>query len=163
MLDRLALSVKLENDDVKLKKTEFDLCDLTEEVVQNLNKKYKSRTIEAKCESTMVFADKTTMEMVVINLVDNAMKYSEDDVIVSISDNRLSVIDQGIGIAEKEIEKISSKFYRVEKNTWDNSLGLGLAIVNYILTLHKTTLNIESTLNVGSTFWFELSSLMKKS
>lgn len=111
----------------------------------------------------MVVADKTTIEMVVINLVDNAMKYSEDDVIVSISNNRLSVIDQGIGIADKEIEKISSKFYRVEKNTWDNSLGLGLAIVNYILTLHKTTLNIESTLNVGSTFWYELSPLMKKS
>lgn len=163
MLDRLALSVKLENNDVKLKKCEFDLCDLTEEVVENLNKKYKNRTIEAKCESIIVFADKTTMEMVLINLVDNALKYSEDNVIVTISDNRLNVIDRGIGIAEKEIEKISSKFYRVDKNSWDNSLGLGLAIVNYILGLHNTTLNIESKLNVGSTFWFDISPLMKKS
>ncbi len=162
MLDRLALSVKLENNDVKLYKSEFDLCELTEEVVQNLNKKYKDRAIHAECASTVIYADKTTIEMVLINLVDNAMKYSEADVTVTISDDRLNVIDQGIGIAEKEIKKISSKFYRVEKNTWDNSLGLGLAIVGYILNLHKTTLKIESELGIGSTFWFDLTPLIQK-
>lgn len=163
MLDRLSLSIKLENDDIKLQKYEFDLCELTEEVVENLNKKYRNRTIEAKCESTMVYADKTTIEMVLINLVDNAMKYSEDDVVVTISDKHLSVIDHGIGIAPKEIDKISSKFYRVEKNSWDNSLGLGLSIVSYILGLHKTSLNIDSELHIGSTFSFDIAPLIKKS
>ncbi|MEA3374297.1 MAG: ATP-binding protein [Campylobacterota bacterium] len=162
MLDRLALSVKLENNDVTLHKSEFDLCLLADEVVQNLNKKYKDRSIHAECPPTLINADKTTIEMVLINLVDNAMKYSEADVTVTISDNRLNVIDRGIGIAAKEIEKISSKFYRVEKNTWDNSLGLGLAIVGYILNLHRTTLQIESEQGVGSTFWFDLTPLIKQ-
>ncbi len=160
MLDRLALSVKLENNDIKLSKSDFDLCDLCHEVTQNLSKKYRGREIHAECSPLMVHADKTTIEMVLINLVDNAMKYSEEDVTVRIDGKRLMVIDKGLGIAEKEIEKISSKFYRVEKNTWDNSLGLGLAIVSYILNLHKTALVIESEIGKGSAFGFDLKPLI---
>jgi signal transduction histidine kinase len=161
MLDRLALSVKLENNDIKLAKSEFDLCELCHEVTQNLSKKYKGRGIHAECEPMTVYADKTTIEMTLINLVDNAMKYSEDDVTVRLEKERLLVIDKGMGVAEKEIEKISSKFYRVEKNTWDNSLGLGLAIVSYILSLHKTSLFIESEIGEGSTFGFDLKPLLQ--
>ena len=161
MLDRLALSVKLDNDDLKIKKKNFDLCDLAGEVVQNLNRKYKGRNILFNCEQTLVYADKTTIEMVLINLVDNAMKYSEEDVMLTIADNRLTVIDKGMGIAEKELEKISAKYYRVEKNTWDNSLGLGLAIVSYILKLHETSLSIESEVGVGSKFGFDISPILR--
>jgi signal transduction histidine kinase len=157
MLDRLSLSVKLENDDLTLHKGSFDICELIEEVAQNLNKKYKDRTIHTNCETRIVYADKTTIEMLLINLVDNAMKYSETDVIVALKNDRVEVIDRGMGISEKEIEKITSKFYRVQKNTWDNSLGLGLSIVTYILKLHNSSLDINSEPGVGSTFSFDLS------
>jgi len=71
-------------------------------------------------------------------------------------------MDKGIGIAPNELELISNKFYRVQKNSWDNSMGLGLAIVSYILKLHDATLRIESTLGVGSTFSFGLDPLVPK-
>lgn len=162
MLDRLALSVKLENNDMKIKRVEFDLCELCQEVVQNLSKKYKNRTIEHQCKTTQVYADKTTLEMVLINLVDNAMKYSEESVTIEIKGDRLHVYDRGMGIAPAELEKITSKYYRVEKNSWDNSLGLGLAIVTYILQMHKTELRIESEVGVGSDFGFDLRPIMVK-
>ncbi len=155
MIDRVALSIKLENRDLEPEKTEFGLCDLSQEVMLNISKKYPDRVINFSGDNFRVFADKTMIENVIINLVDNAMKYSQDDVLISIIDNKLLVIDKGIGLEEKDIEKVSSKFYRVDKNTWDNSMGLGLAIVSYILRLHDTELIIESREGEGSIFGFD--------
>ncbi len=161
MLDRLSLSVKLENEDLKIKPTAFDLAELAQEVIMNLGKKYLQREISFSGESYPVYADKTMIETVIINLIDNAMKYSQEDVTVSIMDNKLLVIDKGLGIAEKELDKITSKFYRVQKNTWDNSMGLGLAIVSYVLKLHGSSLSIQSKEKEGSIFSFDLKALQE--
>jgi len=161
MIDRLSLSVKLENEDLKIKKTKFDLSELVQEVIMNLGKKYKERQMSFSGEVCILNADKTMIETVLINLIDNAMKYSQEDVQVSIIDNKLMVIDKGLGLPESELDKITSKFYRVEKNTWDNSMGLGLAIVTYVLRLHKTELSIKSKEGEGSIFSFELSAMKK--
>ncbi len=161
MLERISLSVKLENEDLKPSKTEFDLMELTQDIIMNLSKKYKDRQINFSGESYPVNADRTMMETVIINLIDNAMKYSQEDVTVSIIDNKFMVLDKGMGIAKKEIDKITSKFYRVQKNTWDNSMGLGLAIVSYVLKLHNLELIIESKENEGSIFGFNLKSIKK--
>lgn len=160
MLDRLALSVKLENNDLSIKTTTFDLDLLCRDVTSTLQGKYPSRTVVYEGESKTVVADKTMLDLVITNLIDNAIKYSEDEVVLSLTDNTLQVIDKGIGIAPHELELIASKFYRVQKNSWDNSMGLGLAIVSYILKLHDTTLHITSALGVGSTFGFSLDSLV---
>jgi signal transduction histidine kinase len=156
MLDRIALSVKLENNDLKTKPSTFDLAELAQDVIMNLGKKYKDRGINFSGESYNITADRTMIETVIINLIDNAMKYSQEDVTVSIMDNKLMVIDKGMGIAEKELDKITSKFYRVQKNTWDNSMGLGLAIVTYVLRLHDSDLSIDSKEGEGSIFSFDL-------
>jgi len=161
MLERISLSVKLENEDLKPTRTEFDLMELTQEIIMNLGKKYKDRQINLSAENCPVYADKTMIETVIINLIDNAMKYSNEDVTVSIIDNKFIVLDKGMGIAKKEIDKITSKFYRVQKNTWDNSMGLGLAIVTYVLKLHDLELIIESKENEGSIFGFKLKPIQK--
>lgn len=161
MLDRLSLSVKLENEDLKIKPTAFDLAELAQEAIMNLSKKYPQRELLFSGDSCPVYADKTMIETVITNLIDNAMKYSQEDVTVCITDSKLMVIDKGLGIAEKELEKITSKFYRVQKNTWDNSMGLGLAIVSYVLKLHNSHLSIESKEGEGSIFSFDLSALKK--
>lgn len=161
MLERISLSVKLENEDLKPSLKEFDLMELTQEIIMNLSKKYKDRQIKFSGENYLINADKTMIETVIINLIDNAMKYSQDDVTVSITDDKLMVHDKGMGIAEKEIDKITSKFYRVQKNTWDNSMGLGLAIVSYVLKLHGLELIIDSKENEGSTFGFNLKPIQK--
>jgi K+-sensing histidine kinase KdpD len=75
---------------------------------------------------------------------------------------KLRVIDHGIGIATHELELISAKFYRVQKNSWDNSMGLGLSIVSYILKLHNTSLEIASVQGEGSTFGVALDGLIAK-
>lgn len=92
------------------------------------------------------------MEMAISNLVENALKYSENDVIIKITPSSISIIDKGIGIDEKELDLINRKFYRVSKNGWNNSLGLGLFIVQSILSLHNFKLEIKSKLHQGSEF-----------
>jgi len=162
MIDRLALSVKLENNDLKINPTRFNLVDLIQDVTLNLATKYRDREINFDGEECIVYADKDMLDNVLTNLIDNALKYSEEDVTVSLSDGKLMVVDKGMGISEGELDKVASKFYRVDKNTWDNSMGLGLAIVNYILKLHDTKLIIESKVGEGSRFGFSVKKMMKQ-
>jgi two-component system, OmpR family, phosphate regulon sensor histidine kinase PhoR len=162
MLDRLALSVKLENGDLKLDTKRFNMKKLCEEVVSNLSLKYRDREINLEATNTMIEADKTMIELVLINLVDNALKYSEMEVNVVLKDDELSVIDKGIGIQEEHLDKVTAKFYRVKKNTWDNSMGIGLAMVSYILKMHSSKLEIQSKFAEGSVFSFSLKEMLKK-
>jgi signal transduction histidine kinase len=90
--------------------------------------------------------------MAISNLIENALKYSEDEVEVNISANSICIIDRGIGIEEKELENINQKFYRISNNGWNNSLGLGLFIVKSILLLHNFSLEIHSEFKKGSQF-----------
>lgn len=162
MLDRLALSVKLENNDLVMGASIFDMKILCEEVSSNMALKYRDRDIIVEADKTIVEADKTMIELVVTNLVDNALKYSQTDVKVVLKDNKLSVIDKGIGIQEEHLDKVTSKFYRVKKNTWDNSMGIGLAMVSYVLKMHKSKLEIESKFAEGSVFSFSVKEMLKK-
>ncbi len=161
MIDRLALSVKLENNDLSIHVIRFNLVDLIDDVVLNLSSKYRDREIKFQGEECIVMADKEMLDNVLTNLVDNALKYSEDDVTLSIMDGKLMVIDKGMGISKSDLEKVGSKFYRVHKNTWDNSMGLGLAIVGYILKLHDSELFIESKVGEGSIFGFSIKKMIK--
>jgi len=161
MLDRLALSVKLENGDLTLKKSEFDLGALCAEVASNFASKYKDRDIVLKVEKLMIFSDKTMLELVLDNLVDNALKYSSGDVIIALKDGNILVQDNGIGIKEEHLQKITNKFYRVDKNSWDNSMGLGLAMVSYVLRLLYSSLEITSEFTKGSIFSFSVQNMIK--
>lgn len=159
MLDRLALSVKLENNDLSIKPTHFDLGEVCSDTISVLQGKYPHRRILFNEFHRDVYADKTMIDMVITNLIDNALKYSEEAVTLTLTDESLMISDRGIGISEHELENITNKFYRVQKNRWDNSMGLGLSIVSYILKLHNTPLTINSTLGVGSSFGFSLQHL----
>jgi signal transduction histidine kinase len=162
MLDRLALSVKLENNDLEKHESDFDITTLAQEVAANLLLKYKEREIHVNVPSMLINADKTMMELVLINLLDNALKYSQNDVYLSLDNDVISVRDTGIGIKEEHLDKVTSKFYRVDKNSWDNSMGIGLAMVSYILKAHNSALVIKSTFAKGSTFSFSIKEMIKK-
>lgn len=161
MLDRLALSVKLENGDLTMHKSEFELSRLCHEVASNLKSKYKERTITVEVKETMLLSDKTMLELVLVNLVDNALKYSNKDVSIRLQKDELCVIDSGIGIKAEHLENITHKFYRIDKNSWDNSMGLGLAMVKYILKALDSSLKIESEFAKGSTFSFSIKDMLK--
>ncbi|NCD11367.1 MAG: sensor histidine kinase [Epsilonproteobacteria bacterium] len=159
MIDRLALTTKFENGDFTTHSSSFDVVKITQEIAQTFKEKHPLRTIKCELpEHFFINADRTMMELVISNLIDNALKYSDDTITIFIDNESLHVKDTGVGIKEDEIEKVTQKFYRSNSHSWDNSMGLGLALVNYILKLHNTNLQIQSSLGVGSDFSFKLPS-----
>jgi signal transduction histidine kinase len=157
LLGRLILWNKFESGEATLHKSTFDIYLLVEEVCRSLEDKYKHRNIRIEGVSCMADADRTLIEVVLKNLIENALKYSKEDVEVTIESNcRVLVRDKGVGISASDIEKVTKKFYRSGTHNWDNSMGLGLSIVKTILGLHGTMLEIKSKLQEGSTFSFIL-------
>jgi len=123
------------------------------DTVENIKLNYPKReTIIKGNQEILIKADPSLFSVVVSNLVENAFKYSEDEVIISFDEKSLNIRDTGIGISPKNLDNITNKFYRVHENSWNNSLGLGLFIVNNIVNLHNFSLKIESQENEGSTF-----------
>lgn len=156
LLSRLILWNKFESGDMTLHKSTFDMQVLTHEIKAALQEKYKNREIIIEGDAFKVDADRALIELVLKNLVENALKYSNDEVFVRLSGRTVAVSDKGVGIREKDIDKVTKKFYRSGRHNWDNSMGLGLSIVKTILSLHKSRLEIESKLEEGSTFSFTL-------
>ncbi|PLY10106.1 MAG: two-component sensor histidine kinase [Arcobacter sp.] len=152
IIDKLRLALKLEEGRENIEKRELDLKSLCEIIAIDLKDKYPNRTIEISGENKSIQGDDTLISMAISNLIENALKYSEGVVRVEISQEYLKVIDTGIGISETDLLKITRKFYRVSQNGWNNSLGLGLFIVNSILNLHNFKLQISSIYGKGSEF-----------
>jgi signal transduction histidine kinase len=154
LLSRLLLWNRFESGKQKLHLSKFDIKPLAREIAVNLEDKYH-REIHVYGDTLLVRADKALIEITLKNLMENALKYSTEAVNVAISNQRVSVIDKGVGISAENIDKVTKKFFRTDEHTWDNSMGLGLAIVKQILKLHQISLEIESQENIGSTFSFE--------
>jgi two-component system phosphate regulon sensor histidine kinase PhoR len=100
------------------------------------------------------------LEQAVVNLVDNAIKYSGEGKAVTISADRseatitITVSDTGIGIQEKHLDRLFERFYRVDKGRSRKlgGTGLGLAIVKYIAKIHRGTVSVKSRVEEGSQF-----------
>ncbi|HHD83927.1 MAG TPA: sensor histidine kinase [Campylobacteraceae bacterium] len=161
MIDRLALAIKLENETFKPVFSDFRIVSVLEEVRDNLQHKYPNREIVIDADEALKLrGDRAMFENLMTNLVENGLKYSEEEVVVRVRDARVEVIDKGIGISEADIGQITKRFFRVDALSWDNSIGVGLYIVKYILKLHNTFLEIESRPNKGSKFWFDIKEMI---
>jgi len=156
LLSRLLLWNRFESGEQKLQLSKFDLRPLSTEIATNLEDKYKGREISVEGDSLVVKADRALMEIVLKNLIENALKYSKEVVKVELVGREVRVIDEGVGISKENLEKVTKKFFRTDEHSWDNSMGLGLAIVKQILKLHNTTLKIESQEHRGSIFSFKI-------
>ena len=156
LLSRLILWNKFESGEATLHKSSFDIYTLLQEIKLVLEEQYKNREIVIKGASRIVEADRTLIELVLKNLIENALKYSKDEVLVTIDEDSISVCDKGVGISDEDLDKVTKKFYRSGTHNWDNSMGLGLSIVKTILTLHKSKLEIRSKIDKGSTFSFKI-------
>lgn len=152
IIDKLRLTLKLEEGKQETLLKPCSIKKIIEEIISDLKDNYKLREIILEGEDITLNADETLLSMAISNLIENALKYSEDEVKVIITSNSIEIIDKGIGIEPRELEKIKQKFYRVSNNGWNNSLGLGLFIVQSILNLHSFKLDISSEENVGSKF-----------
>ena len=152
IIDKLRLTLKLEEGKQEIQLLPCSMKRLIENCVSDLKGKYKNREIEISGVDITLKVDETLISMAISNLIENALKYSEDEIIVNISSESICIIDRGIGIEEKELANINQKFYRISNNGWNNSLGLGLFIVQSVLTLHNFKLEITSEFKKGSQF-----------
>ncbi|PLY05870.1 MAG: two-component sensor histidine kinase [Arcobacter sp.] len=152
IIDKLRLTLKLEEGKQQILLTNCSIKAICEDIISDLKERYKDREIILVGEELELKVDETLISMAIGNLIENALKYSEDEIIVDINKNSISIKDKGIGIDENELKKINQKFYRVSQNGWNNSLGLGLFIVHSILKLHDFQLEVKSEINKGSKF-----------
>ncbi|EGQ2316196.1 HAMP domain-containing histidine kinase [Campylobacter coli] len=134
-----------------LQMQEFDLFTLCEKIVKNPG----FERVILRGKSTRVKADEFLIEQVIINLLSNALKYSQKEVILIAQDQKISVLDFGKGIEENQLKFITKKFYKIDTKS-NNSFGLGLFLVKKILSIHKSYLEISSTVSQGSKFSFKL-------
>ncbi len=156
LLKRLILWNKFESGEATLHPTKFDICTLIQELKESFPEKYSQRNMLIDGNTFTVEADRTLLEIVLKNLMENALKYSQEDICIIIKEGYISVVDTGMGISSEDITKVTKKFYRSSTQSWDNSMGLGLSIVKSILALHGTKLEIESKKGIGSSFSFQL-------
>lgn len=152
MIDRLRLSIRLEDGKMENKMKSVHLKDLIKNQIEDLKEAYPNREVLFEGDDIVKNVDETLFGVAIINLIDNALKYSQDRVYITLNNEKISVKDNGIGIPQKEIENITKKFYRVSTNGWNNSLGVGLSLVSNIVAQHNFKLNIESIENEGATF-----------
>lgn len=153
LIDTLRLAIKLDEKKQPLRYTDVNLNESIKECVEALLSNYKNRDIKVIADSTVtVKADETLLGIAITNLIENALKYSEDKVTITIDKSFVKISDNGIGISNNDIKKITDKFYRVSSNGWNNSLGLGLSIVSNIINIHNFKLDITSVENKGSSF-----------
>lgn len=158
-----------EEGSYKLNKNKFDIHKLFSGVFEDFDTKAASRDIKLgfkpDCDKPFfIKADKEKIRRVVINLLDNSIKYGNQggQTLVGfydMGDNILTeVSDDGIGIEEALLPRLHERFYRVDKSRSreQGGTGLGLSIVKHIIEAHEQTINVRSTIGIGSTFGFTL-------
>jgi PAS domain S-box-containing protein len=155
---------KMQLGQLEINPTQFDLVALTKEVIDNLQIT-ASHTITSHFpeQPIMVCADRARIEQVIINMLSNAIKYAPDSkkIIVSAKEENdkviFSVQDFGMGIPEKDIENIFTRFFRVKEiaSSFSGS-GIGLYISDQIMRAHNGRIWVNSKPGEGSTFYFML-------
>ncbi len=156
---------------MKISKRYFEVNRFINEIISELSGLSKKSKVEISLKSevsdkTQVFGDEERLKQVFINLVDNAIKYSNENGKIEIgiakSDKEItiSVSDNGIGIPKEDLPRIFERFYRVDKTRSRDmgGSGLGLSIVKHILELHNSTIKVESEEGKGTRFEFNLPS-----
>lgn len=160
----------IESGEMKLSMQGFVIQDLMKDVFDTLSLRAKKKqltfSIKEGCEAPLsVYADKEKIRQVLINLVDNALKYGkpEGHIIASFYDMDgkrilIEISDDGFGMEESHLPRVFERFYRTDKarDRNEGGTGLGLAIVKHIVEAHGQTINIRSKPKVGSTFGFTL-------
>jgi two-component system sensor histidine kinase VicK len=159
--DLLTLS-KYDTSKVKIEKTEFDLGELVKYNFEVLDIEMKKKDQKGECFVTsnvpLVYADKSGIERVVINVLTNAIKYTPEGGSIKVyvgfvyNDAYIKIIDTGIGIPKEDLDKIFERFYRVDKARTREmgGTGLGLSIAKEILDQNDSMIDIKSEVGKGT-------------
>lgn len=170
LADDLDQISKLESGKIPIIQESFVIQDLVRDVYEEMMLKAKERNMEMLLKkgteaAITVYADKQKVKQVVVNLVENALKYGNEGGTITagfyqMDEGRvyIEVSDDGPGIAEQHLSRIFERFYRADRSRSREigGTGLGLAIVKHIIEAHGQTVTVRSKLGVGSSFGFTL-------
>ena len=159
---------KIEAGAMKILKIELDICLIIKEVVNIVKSLAAKKNIQIKCnlpkKPVYIMADSQKFNQIMYNLLSNAIKFTNQNGNIEVGVKELKkfvqiyVKDDGIGIDKKYHGKIFGKFEQVENNYSGkySSTGLGLTITKELIEMHGGRIWLESKLNNGTTFTFEL-------
>lgn len=169
IVEDLSAISRLESGELILDSEPFNIMDLANEVIDELDLKSREQGIGLGFKAGadigfMVNADRESIRQVLINLVNNSIKYGNEGGSTRFSFYDMEsyilceVADDGIGIPEKHLSHVFDRFYRVDKSRsrQRGGSGLGLAIVKHIMEAHQQTINVRSSPGLGSTFGITL-------
>ncbi|RUT48071.1 HAMP domain-containing histidine kinase [Paenibacillus anaericanus] len=152
---------KLQQNEMKLVIGRVNLKELLQEIMLNVWAKAEQRQIQLQLDdksnrTLFVIGDGNRLKQVFLNIVDNAIKFSNEnswiELVVSLQDNNqvlVEIVDSGIGISEEHLNKVKDRFFQV--NHQGGGTGLGLAISQQLVELHNGKMDIHSELGVGTT------------
>lgn len=167
--DILTLS-ELENKDYSINFEKIDVNKAIEEIYHIMEPAAKGKKINLILDlgrsEIFIYGDRDKFKQMMINLVDNAIKYTNDGGIVSISSSlsngrvSMAVKDNGIGIPQSNLSRLFERFYRVDRgrSRERGGTGLGLAIVKHIVNLLNGNIRVESTVGKGTSFTIDFPS-----
>ena len=168
IVDDLEVITRLETEETQLDIGEFNIVELAKDVLDQLELKANESKIELSIQKEIltefVLGDIDKIQQVFANLISNSIKYGKEGGRTEVrffdmNENILiEIADDGIGISEMDLPRLFERFYRVDKNRSRKigGTGLGLAIVKHIIEAHNQTINVRSTVDIGSTFSFIL-------
>jgi two-component system phosphate regulon sensor histidine kinase PhoR len=168
IVDDLEVITRLETEETQLAIGQFNVVELAKDVLDQLELKANESKIELSIQKEIltefVLGDIDKIQQVFANLISNSIKYGKEGGHTEVrffdmNENILiEISDDGIGISEMDLPRLFERFYRVDKNRSRKigGTGLGLAIVKHIIEAHNQTINVRSTIDIGSTFSFIL-------
>ena len=167
MIDDVLDLTRIETGRVTLRREQVDLADIVEEatlaVRPLIEKKGIALSVDVPRDLPLVYCDRTRIRQVVVNLVSNAARFTEEgSITVSVAQRdstvRVSVTDTGPGVSFEDAERIFEPFCQGRDSAWRDKggSGLGLSVSRQFVTLHQGRMWLESELGVGSSFIFEL-------
>jgi len=161
----------LEKERSTLNLNEIHINSLITDIMSNFSLKVTNKggkiTSKLEAKSDLALIDELHFTNVIFNLMDNALKYSEKPLLLTIetwnekSNLLISIEDNGIGIQKEDLKQIFEKFYRVSTGNLHNvkGFGMGLAYVKKIVTEHKGSIKVESEINIGTKFTITIPTL----
>jgi two-component system sensor histidine kinase KdpD len=166
LVENLLYATRIEDGKMQLNRSVEILDDIVQEAVKHIDRTHQKRMIyiDTHDEIIPVYADANLIVQVIVNLLDNSIKYTEDDSVIRISVRKegdtavVSVADNGTGIPQTEKEKVFDMFYTGGNRSSDSrrSLGLGLTLCKSIINSHGGTISIGDNEPSGTVVSFTL-------
>jgi heavy metal sensor kinase len=163
LIDRILTLARAESGQIKLARAPVDLSELAGRLVEQLEPIAAAKSVDLRCEpapAVVVEGDAGWLERLVLNLVDNAVKFTPEGgrVVVRVTGDRnvarIDVEDTGVGLSPEDLRRVFERFFRADasRSSSTEGAGLGLSLVQWIAEQHRGAISVKSRLGEGSTF-----------